>query len=473
MVYTKEQVLEIIKKKRWNTQGFNGFPLYLLSAATDSGWLVTEMFERGYTHFFYFFSNGRAYMYYDEEDWENICAAYYRTITTREELEQLIGDYKERYLALVEKTAYDAKSLAELSTADLIRLLDTLCHRLSDACGYAHAIEGITFGSEKRLRALMESRGSFSEQEFGMVVSPTHPSFLSEAQRALWQVKNLSGRERERAIGEFIANFHWIENTYLGARKFTPADVTARALHLVKEPASAIEADLRAQKEEILSRFHLSDEERFIITTVELCFHWQDERKKYILQSIDALEPVVEAVSKRLGIDLTTLKFMTPQEVREDDLGRADFRKELAKRRIKSAYYSIPGRNVIFTNADYDFLARELHVTLSDDSAELKGVVASPGIARGVVRVCESVSDIDKVQVGEVLVASMTRPEYLLAMQKAAAFVTDEGGITSHAAIVAREMKKPCIIGTRVATKVLKDGDLVEVDAEKGVIRKL
>jgi pyruvate,water dikinase len=99
--------------------------------------------------------------------------------------------------------------------------------------------------------------------------------------------------------------------------------------------------------------------------------------------------------------------------------------------------------------------------------------MASPGIVKGVVKVCESVSDIDKVQTGEILVASMTRPEYLPAMQKAAAFITDEGGITCHAAIIAREMKKPCIIGTKKATKVLKDGDLVEVDSNKGIVRKL
>jgi pyruvate,water dikinase len=58
-------------------------------------------------------------------------------------------------------------------------------------------------------------------------------------------------------------------------------------------------------------------------------------------------------------------------------------------------------------------------------------------------------------------------------MEKAAAFVTDQGGITSHAAIVAREMKKPCIIGTKIATKVFKDGDIMEVDANKGIIRKI
>ena len=72
-----------------------------------------------------------------------------------------------------------------------------------------------------------------------------------------------------------------------------------------------------------------------------------------------------------------------------------------------------------------------------------------------------------------ILVTGMTRPEYLHLFKKAAAVVTDAGGILCHAAITAREMKKPTIVGTETATKVFKDGDLVEVDADKGVVRKL
>ena len=67
----------------------------------------------------------------------------------------------------------------------------------------------------------------------------------------------------------------------------------------------------------------------------------------------------------------------------------------------------------------------------------------------------------------------MTRPEFLPLMKKAKAIITDEGGITCHAAIVSRELGIPCIIGTKIATKVLKDNDLVEVDAEKGIVRKI
>jgi len=65
----------------------------------------------------------------------------------------------------------------------------------------------------------------------------------------------------------------------------------------------------------------------------------------------------------------------------------------------------------------------------------------------------------------------MTMPKYLPAMKRASAFITDEGGITCHAAIISREMKKPCIIGTKIATQILIDGVLVEVDADKGIVR--
>ena len=78
-----------------------------------------------------------------------------------------------------------------------------------------------------------------------------------------------------------------------------------------------------------------------------------------------------------------------------------------------------------------------------------------------------------KMKDGDILVSISTQPDLLPAMKKAAAFITDQGGVTSHAAIVAREMKTPCVIATKIATKVLKDGDIVEVDADKGIVRKI
>ena len=111
-------------------------------------------------------------------------------------------------------------------------------------------------------------------------------------------------------------------------------------------------------------------------------------------------------------------------------------------------------------------------IQINQDS-QVKGAIAYKGVVRGTVKIVKTVAEIDKVEAGDILVTQMTFPSFISAMIRAAAFVTDEGGITCHAAIVAREMHKPCIIGTKIATQVLKDGDLVEVDAERGVVNIL
>ena len=104
----------------------------------------------------------------------------------------------------------------------------------------------------------------------------------------------------------------------------------------------------------------------------------------------------------------------------------------------------------------------------------IKGNIAYHGQITGSVRLVINLQkDGPAFKKGEILVTGMTRPEFLPIMKKAAAFITDAGGILSHAAIVARELKKPCLIGTHIATKTLKNGDLVEVDANKGLIKVL
>ena len=100
----------------------------------------------------------------------------------------------------------------------------------------------------------------------------------------------------------------------------------------------------------------------------------------------------------------------------------------------------------------------------------LKGLPASKGVASGVVKIVHNPDELEKVQKGDILVTKMTDPDYVPAMKRAAAIVTDEGGMTSHAAIVSREMEIPCIVGTEKATQILKDGDVITVDAFKGIV---
>jgi pyruvate,water dikinase len=100
----------------------------------------------------------------------------------------------------------------------------------------------------------------------------------------------------------------------------------------------------------------------------------------------------------------------------------------------------------------------------------VKGLAASPGVASGVVKIVHDISELGKIEQGDILVTKMTNPDMVPAMKRAAAILTDEGGLTSHAAIVSREMGVPCVVGTGDATKVLKEGQVVTVDATQGVV---
>ena len=200
--------------------------------------------------------------------------------------------------------------------------------------------------------------------------------------------------------------------------------------------------------------------------------YWQDERKKGTFWATHYLSIFLTEISKRTGYSLEELKYVMPEEmgkVMAKKIKRTELRKRIG--------YCM----IIFVENKYDIitdkkLIRELDLIgtgKGSGDTELQGFSASLGHVTGKVKITRSVEEISKVQKGDVLVAVMTRPDYLPAMQKAAALVTDEGGITCHAAIVAREMKKPCVIGTKIGTQVFKDGDTVEVDANKGVVRKI
>lgn len=101
---------------------------------------------------------------------------------------------------------------------------------------------------------------------------------------------------------------------------------------------------------------------------------------------------------------------------------------------------------------------------------EVKGTTAQPGKITGPVKIVHVKADISKVLPGDILVTAMTSPEYIPYMKIVAGIVTDEGGTTCHAAIVSRELKIPCIVGTKIATKILKNGMQVEVDATNGTV---
>ncbi len=177
-----------------------------------------------------------------------------------------------------------------------------------------------------------------------------------------------------------------------------------------------------------------------------------------------------EQIAAREKINVDLLLCVSAQELeRYIEKGVLPSVSELEERYTYSLILS-SGKNSIIVSGEK---ARKMNADLLNavQLEELRGKSAYPGKVRGRVRVVLNPSEIENLEKGTVLVTGMTRPEYLHLFKDAVAVITDAGGVLSHAAITARELKKPCIIGTERATSVLHDGDMVEVDAGAGTVR--
>lgn len=209
----------------------------------------------------------------------------------------------------------------------------------------------------------------------------------------------------------------------------------------------------------------------------DICRKGGEIRKKDALfdDGSEAIYRLLKNLSKKLAMPYSYLKLLTLKEL-EFYVQNTESRRiaEVVKKRQNS--YFMHG----FTIHDFHELKsylRKNRLKLVEEkysrANELWGQVANAGKAVGRVKVILNREQAGKLKKGDILVAAMTTPWYIPIMKKAAAYVTDEGGVMCHAAVIAREFHKPCVVGTKFATKIFKDGDLVEVDAGRGIVKKL
>ncbi|MES2088221.1 MAG: PEP-utilizing enzyme [Patescibacteria group bacterium] len=186
----------------------------------------------------------------------------------------------------------------------------------------------------------------------------------------------------------------------------------------------------------------------------------------------DFMISTAQAIGQKINLPYELVLCTTKSEMDEYFKGGIFPKRNVLEERNKGAVILFDETDsMVITGADVQKV--EDIVTKQTATNVIKGMVAYKGKVTGRAVIILDPTKANHFVEGDILVTGMTRPEYLSIMEKAAAIVTDAGGILSHAAISARELKKPCVIGTQVATKVLKDGDLVEVDADSGIIRLL
>lgn len=182
------------------------------------------------------------------------------------------------------------------------------------------------------------------------------------------------------------------------------------------------------------------------------------------------VKKAVAQIAEKSGRSKEQIEALTYKELNEYfQSGKLPNPKTLAERFNNAALVFKQGDFVVLQGKSAKSVEKQVRQPASSNT--VLGKCAYPGKATGLVRIVRDPSRVKEFDAGDILVASMTRPEYVPLFEKAAAVITDAGGILSHAAIVARELKKPCIIGTLTATKRLKDGDLVSVDARNGVAK--
>lgn len=194
----------------------------------------------------------------------------------------------------------------------------------------------------------------------------------------------------------------------------------------------------------------------------------------YPLMETD-FEICANAIGKETGFDGNLLKYMSITEIRPFLKTKKLSQEQIAElKKRKKEYFFIyteeEAKEHIYTDEDLVKKMDDKYFKIDDtDVKTFKGFSAYPGIVKGYVHVKGNKDAEDNF----ILITTMTHPDDVPLIKKCSAIVTDEGGMLSHVAVIARELKKPCIIGTKIATSVLKQGDYIEVDADKSVVRKL
>lgn len=471
-------LLETLKKEKFYAQGVSSVPLYLMACAR-SGFLMEKELGYGYRFFCHIYNQGYGEILYPVSELDRLWAIIKPKILGE-------ADYLHGIKAKYEKGLVQGESLFNqmqsmnlqlLSDQELFGTFKQCLEAQTATVGLAHAIEPVGFGLDEELKQKLDETikdKKVINAAYANLTKPSQQSFLSKEQDELEVLLDLQGMELEQAVEDHLNKYYWLLCNYAGLRQITKEHLVER-LGVIRPSHKP-----GLKSEEVLSADGLDKDIKNIVKLIDFVTIWQDERKAHILKAIYHLGCVVEELSRRSDMTAELINYLEPTEVLSlNSLEQLQKMSAKLAQRVNGVFFlQLPEGPDCAVGDGYQTALRIYNQVNGGGSSKpassaIYGAVANTGTAVGPVIICTDLASIDRVKEGDILVASMTRPEYMSAIKKAAAIVTDEGGITCHAAIVARELGIPCVIGTKVATKVFKDGDMVEVKADHGLIRRI
>lgn len=464
-----------LDQSTWTHKGFHGV-LHTLFPVGQSGFPMEKFFGDCCNTTLFFIKDNYGHWYWNDLDLTRIRELFLQRIKSDPNyLKKLQKDWQEelhQFDLIIDKI--DRTNLSKLSNKALIDLYDKFYNLyLTEYTRFMAIGDALSMHADRYLMPEFEKvLGKDFNKVFPELIKTKHLSFLEEEQIDHQKIasKFKIGKNIDKDLEKHSRKYFYIENNYAKAIYLKPEDF----LNKIKNESNQSELQkdkLVNNSQELIKKYHLSKWHKTLLYIMDEFFGIQDTRKKYVLISNYYQFKFLEELSKRSGIDLDLLKYSVfPEFV---DILYSKFDKSIFEERKNICLcIQTPKNYEIFTGEDAVNLLDKF-LNINKEQKELKGIVASKGVASGNVKIILKTHDMINMNKGDILVTSMTRPEMLSAMRLAGAIVTDEGGITCHAAIISRELGIPCIIGTKIATQILKDGDTVEVDANNGIIRKL
>lgn len=316
---------------------------------------------------------------------------------------------------------------------------------------YAFAVP-LTNWCEQQLKESNEALLDYAVQYEMLDVDRMNESLVS--------IKKAREEEKNGLINDHLRKFAWIKSNYNVIEPYTKDEIL-----------NELQTDIHVFVPKPVPKSPL----KYLAVALQVGIFLRNRMKEMSQQLWFAHEPFIKQVASDLSISREDALQLRPDELSESlKTGNVVISKtDVQSRHQGFVVGMLDGKAILMTGQVVEELKHFFDSTELTDIHEIKGNIASRGLVIGVAKVIPNVSEIGKLNKGDILVTSMTTPDFVVAMKQAGAIVTDEGGLSCHAAIVSRELKKPCIVGTKIGSKVLKDGDLVEVNADQGIVKIL
>lgn len=409
--------------------------------------------------------------YVDEREWQNFTEALAKKYSNGNNLKnfiKLFHLYGKKYIAVSKKISKfnPAKTNNEYLAKNYRNYQNTLLD-YSSYVWMSFLLNNIY--TEKANKILNGKKISNNEKIAASLFLPNKRTGIIELQNRIYGLKNKKRVIPKEETNNLLKEYSWISCLDIHNDPWKKNDLVSFIKNLKNTPPNypfKKAAALAGLSKKEISHFELVKELAYI----------KDMRDEYRRMGIYNIQPFFSELAKKLGVSRKELSYFSSEEILEALKGEVELSKTEAAKR-QNGFLIYYDKN-IFVTSNEEFIKKFIfgkigNKIFSEKIEQIKGVVASPGFAKGMARIIFGVEDLTKVKKGDIMVAITTHPDFVPAMHKARAVITDEGGLTSHAAIVSRELGIPCIVGTKIATKILKDGDLVEVDANKGIVKIL